>query len=394
MLGKLIPFIVLFLLACGADDYEPVEIGSMDEAVRVGLIMDFGRAEVVATTPRLIPVYYEARTETRNMTFDVEFFRHYALTFEEEYRVFRQFYVLEGDMVSEGTLLASGLYEASEVSLAQHRRMVNDLRRMEDDFPIERVRRQIEIMDLEMEVETATAAERERAIIDLAIRELQYEQFVTQTTRAIENARKRVADAERHFAVEYIVAPFDGLVTFTAPMREGMDVNEGRTIVAVADVDTVFFNVQFQETHVFRYGDVFPVNLAGEEIYVRVSNDPFAAGFRGWWVTNYILRPLSNEGIENALQRMDGDWARLRRQYERRAFPAINMYSDAIWLPHTAIHSTTVMRLELEVVLNYVNIYEDGAYRQRFVTLGPYRHNNHQHILSGVESGQKVVGVQ
>jgi len=391
--GKSLPFIfgVLFLLltACGAE-FETSTIGSFDDAVNAGLIMAFERAEATAALPRYAPVFLDTRVSTRNIVFSIEFFRHYDLPFEMENLSFRQFYVSEGDMVREGDILASGFYEPTDIEIARHRRAVNDLRQMETDFRDERYRRRIEIQDLEREVDTAVATARERAIINLAIRELEYEQFITQTQRAIQNARESIADTEFLFAAEYITAPFDGLITSIAAIREGTTIAENRVIVSIADVDTVFFNVPGPGAHIFRYGDIVPISLAGEEFYAKVASDPFAGGFRGAGA-NFILRPLSYEGIANALYRLEGNWTQLRRYDGRRAYPTQNMYGESIWLPFAAINTVLVTILELPVETYYVIIYDDGVFRQRFITPGLYISGQYQHVLSGVEPGQYVV---
>jgi hypothetical protein len=391
----LIILLILFLSACASDEYdyedENFVPATFAAAIEAGVLMDAVHVAAFARPPQFGVVEVVNLYEDRNVILNINFAVGEGLTFQQPYRYFSEFFVEEWDFVREGDVIASAFYDASDIVVSQHMRARSELARAEEDFAAERYMREIELEETRIAIEFATDTEWERLVINLRMLELQNEQFLINGRRALEETRRRLNETEERISMEYIVAPFDGLVTSLTSIREDAVVATGRVIATVADVDSVFLSASSGVAYIFRYGDVFPATIRDWEFDVRVVNEPFAMGHRQG-SRPYILEPLEDGIIQEILYYLEGDWDALINQGERRAHPRFNMFGYGIVLPMRAVQTAIGMTADTE--RQFVFVYEDGVFGRRFVTLAPYRSGQYVYVISGLEAGQKVVGVE
>ncbi|MCL1845488.1 MAG: hypothetical protein FWF77_06260 [Defluviitaleaceae bacterium] len=373
------------LSACATNN--GFEGGTLDEAVYEGVLMAFEDIEDVAAgrLPSPVAVRYRPMAGRPSLNMNVGFGTLELLSFEQPDRILNRFYVEQGDFVRAGDILVSARRENTEIFVQRHLREVDELARFEEDFEYQRTNRQIELEDLRYELETAR--DWERPSINLAIAELEYEDFVRSNERAIIDMRRQIAETEALMNDEYITSPIDGLVIFLDRFfREDWDIDDGHIMAAVADVDTMNLHVR-GHLHILRYDDIVPVIFAEHEFLTRVVNDPFAAGARD--IESVILEPFDSEILPRIFAEFEYDWNSFSGNPSRFAMPTWNMFGPGIWIRNEAVHHEPV-RGEVGATRTFVMVYENGIFGRRIVTLSPYVMGSYVHVLSGLAPGEIV----
>ncbi|MCL2356499.1 MAG: hypothetical protein FWC70_04960 [Defluviitaleaceae bacterium] len=381
----------LIFAACATDG--EFESGTLDAVVADGLLMpfeDIGDA-AAGRLPSPVAVEYRPMPGRLRLNADVGFSVAEELSFELEDRIFNDFYVEPGQFVRAGEILASARRDNTEIFMQRHLRAIDELARFEEDFRDGRDRRSVEIQELRIELETAR--DWERISLNLAIAEIQYEEFVRNSQRMMRDMRRDIADTRVLTADEYITAPFDGLVIhINRTIRPDLEVSEGVLVAIVADVNTMNLNVQ-GNMHFLRYDDIVPVIFAEHEFLTRVVSDPFAGGERGTaW---FILQPLDSQILPQIFAEFEYDWDAFRHNPSRFAEPHWNMFGDGIWVRQEAVFFEAIRG---EVALpgmppptrTFVMVYENGVFGRRIITLSPYTFGSYVHVLSGLVPGEIV----
>jgi len=369
-------------------DGDNSEVSTMATAIEAGVLMDFEQAARVVNLLQIAPVNIGTLYEERSMDLNIGFLVQRNLMFEGQERQFDGFHVTNGQFVQAGDILASATFDGSELFLAQHRNAQNDLYRFETDFLAEQNRRQVEISEMQIAFDRAPANERERLLLNLTLQELRYEQFLSDTRRQMDDMRQSIQETTTLLATEYMTAPFDGVVMNLAAIGIGSPV-EGRNMVVLAEAESVVLTVRTPHMHIIRYGDVFSATLANTTFDVIVVSDPFATGHRQG-NADFLLKPLEPNTLTQIIQTLDNDWRALMEHRNREVNLIWNMFGESIILHRGAIQQSSGRTIYES--MPYVTIYDDGVFRQRFITLGPYGTSQVATVVSGLEAGQKVVG--
>ncbi|MCL1883215.1 MAG: hypothetical protein FWF81_05610 [Defluviitaleaceae bacterium] len=377
-------FSLLFILTSCSESTSSEYHDAFAEAVEEGIIMDFMRVEQIVPALDFAPAEIRDLYEVWGFTTDVDFFVWEALQFEHD-REFGGLNVSLGEVVSAGDVLAYSVFEPTEIFLAQHRLAQRELALFEENFIAEGYTRQIAMDELRLAVELND--EWERFAIELAILELEYEQFETRNLRTMEDMRRRIANTEEYLANEQLIAPFDGVVTHIGGLAQD------ELLIIVSYIPSMHFTLPASHMHIVRYGDVFEVTLREEySFYAKVVSDAFAARGRAWQ-PHFALMPLSFDMVEQALYSIEYQWnIFIGPGMLRRAHPRFNMYGEGIVVPNTAVRIAPAWTGQ-DYGGYYVHIYEDGVIGRRFVSVG-YTSGGEVLIISGIEPGQMVVGAR
>jgi len=388
---------MLLLTACGEDyyneyedyEYEPeIIIGTFEAAVEAGLLMDLQRAEATAVIPRTAPVEISHLSLPQSSRLNVNVNVTEPMSFDNPYTIFNGFYVSLGEIVREGDILASASPEVTDFFAMHHRNARNDLSRFESDFAQERVRRQIEMDDTQIEIDRTTGSVRERHMLNLEIQRLRYEQYVLDTNRTIYNMRRAIEAEAELIDDEFLIAPFDGIIVDVASIRIGSQ-TQRRHMITVARSDSVFFSVNANNFHTFRYGDILPAEVGDLEFHVQVVNDPFATGTRDGQHL-FLLSPIEPGIFEELLYRYDNSWDRIWGRGDAYVRPIWNMFGEGIVISNGIIQ--TAPSRHGGPGSPYVTVYENGTFGRRFITVAPYVAMSQVVVISGLYPGQEVVG--
>ena len=399
---------LLFVLAgCVAPYNEYSHQDALAAAIYEGIIIDPTEIEVLADIGLdIAPIELSDIGGTRSIPIGLRFAIEEGVSFEHN-RYFHELYVEVGQMVSAGDVLASSVFEPSDIALAQYRRARSELERFRTDNTIQRYNHHIEIDETRLALELASGNDWERYAIRLRQQELNYERFTVNSARTLERLQETLDERAEYLANEQIVAPFDGLVVYTSLIREEQPTTG--EIVRIVDVNSFYFLAQAPSAGVLlpqhwqvvaRYGDIFQMTLAEHELYVQVVSDPIAAGFR-LGEAEFIVMPLERQIVYDILEELDNDWLMLGRLPLRVMHPVWNKFGEGIVLPQWAVHTDGWIE---DNPNSFVVIYEGGVFRRRYVTVGPYFVQLHVpgvggmrfavYVIDGIEPGQKVVGAQ
>jgi len=375
---------VLLLSACSRTQISYNFDESLDAAIADGFIMPLDNVGAVAGRElNLIEVTIADGSAPRPTTVTAHLIIREDLGFKHADRYLDNIYVELGQLVSAGDVIASTIYEPPDILLAQQRLLRQELARFEADTAVEYSRLRSEIEELRLALAFAADDEWERYSLRLSLYELRLENFLLNSRRERENFRRRQADMYDMLAVDQIIAPFCGVITFVANATHGATLLEGQRVVTIADTSSLYFIPSLVPNTVVRYGDVFLLQVTDvAEFYVRVVGDNFAAGLSGH--TRHYLAPVNPADIDALLYAIDYDWLELER-LRMRAYPTWNMFGEGILMSDRNIH--------YDGYRPFVLAYENGSIGRRFVTLAPYSlPMRYVYIISGLEPGQWVVG--
>ena len=402
---KILVLMLLFTIllnACGANDandYTPI---GLEGAVEDGTILYLPRAE----EQTFETVDFILRDMSREVGFtNIRFaFSSRELLFFERTGGYVEILVNNGDFVYRGDVLAVLSFE--DESIIMHKR--NAEVRLEQFLRSseETENRLIELIDETRENLSFATDSRlvelslrlELALIDLELFRLRRAEQVRELTDAL-------AEIEEIMAGDKILAPFDGLILNT--FQHGNFIHHFHAIVDIADYRDFFVYAEpiglvllempefMSPRALFRYGDVLLVRSQRTftdedgitrpiaEFYVRVSNDPFAAGFT--CNLSYTLIPLDRQAFfdmiyEAGLSKQEG----LSMLIEIRT--SINMTPTLYSLHHRAVRW-------VDWQTHYVNVLYNGVLSRRYIVpgVGILRRAGYFQVLSGIEPGMQVV---
>jgi len=313
-----------------------------------------------------------------------QFIIHENLSFQHADRYLNNIYVEPGQLVGTGDILASTIFEPSDILLAQQHLLQQELARFQANAAHEYSRLRSEIEELRLAIAFATGSSWERYSLSLSLYELMLEDFLLNRNHERENFRRQQADMYNLLAPEQLISPFCGVITFVSHATHGSTLPAGQRVISIADTNSLFFTTFLTHDAVVRYGDVFPLVIPQmAEFYVRVVNDTFAAGIGRYQALNY-LAPVNPADMDALLYAVNHDWLELEGM-RTRIYPTWNMLGEGITLPERIIH--------WDGYRPFVLLYENGSIIRRFVTLAPYQlPMRYVYIISGLEPGQRVVG--
>lgn len=376
---------VLLLSACSRTQISYSFDDSLHAAIADGFLMSIDNADAAtARELNLIEVTVTDGSTPRPIsTVAAQLLIREDLSFKQADRYLDNVYVELGQLVSAGDVLASTIFEPPDILLAQQRLLRQELARFEVDYANEYSRLRSVIEELRLALTFATDDEWERYSLKLSLYELRLENFLLDRRHERENFRRRQNEMYDMLAVEQIIAPFCGVITFVSNAAHGATLLEGQRVISIADTSSLYFVVALAPDTVIRYGDVFLLEVTDvAEFYVQVVNDNFAAGLPGA-NTRYYLTPVNPADIDALLYAVDHDWLELERM-RMRIYPTWNMFGEGIIMSDRNIH--------YDAYRPFVLVYENGSIGRRFVTIAPYSlPMRYVYIISGLEPGQWVV---
>ena len=395
-------FTVLLLGSCvanNAPDYTPI---GLEAAVEDGTILYLQRAE----EEMFETVDFILRDMSRTLGFsNIRFaFTSREMLFFERTGGYVDILVNNGDFVYKGDVLAILSFE--DESMLMHKR--NAEVRLEQFLrsSAETENRLIELIDETREnLDFATDSQLIELSLRLELAVIDLELFRIRRAEQVQELTYALTEIEEIMAGDKILAPFDGLILNT--FQRGSFISGFPAIIDIADyrdfyveaepIGTVLLEMpeQMSQQALFRYGDVLLVRsqrmFTDEdgitrpivEFYVRVSNDPWAAGFRH--DLSYTLIPLDRQAFfdmvyEAGLSLQEG----LSMLIDIRA--SVNMTPGIYSLPIGAVR-------QVDWATNYVRVLYNGVPSRRYVILGArdFRGGRYVQILSGIEPGMQAV---
>ena len=385
--------VVLLLTSCSGrtQDYNFEE--SFNAAVAGGFILPTGNIGAAASgeTATVEARISDGGVQRTVSTVSAQFAHFKDLAFVHADRYLSGIYVERGRFVSAGDVLASTVFEPSDIQIAERRLRQQEFAHFEADTAEEHSLRRAEIDELRNNLSFACDSEWERYSLKLSHRELALEYFLHNSRRQRENLRRRLDELNRQLEPEQLIAPFCGIVTFVAQLAPGADFVPGQRIVSIADTNSLFFMATFTpgagdptENVLIRYGDVIPLRIPDiAEFYVRVASDAYAVGLRSGQVNHHLV-PVNPDDLDALMYALEYDWLALER-LAVIIYPTWNKFGEGI------IMST--WNIQWDGYRPFVLVYENGSIGRRFVTLAPYLLPHRQvYIISGLEPGQRVVG--
>ena len=288
--------------------------------------------------------------------------------------VFGEYLVENFQEVKKGDPLISYTIGVDLISIEE---MKMNLVRSEDDFSKGLGRRQEELANLReslLYVESDSNNEK-RAKINIQKKEIELEKYINQTEKNLENTRERIRELELNLEPHYVYAPYNGIVFFFDPVKEGMAIDRGTHLLQIVDTDSVFLSAPSSANDKLWYNMQVSVTL------ITNRQEDTSNVYKGKIISadSLINRQVSSGTfyiqIENAKEIL---------QFGQTA----NVYAEEIRVEDVIVIPSSSVNLDSGK--RYVYILDDsGAMRKQYIT---GRDNGvEMWIYNGLEVGQQII---
>jgi len=370
--------------------------------------------------PELITPHIGSLYTTANISLFVHFPGDEWLGFERtqgyvEFGMVDGEYIARGHVVQEGDVIAYLAYNYERTEIYRDA-AAQRLREFDQNTINERNRRLDEIANAEITLENACEETWPQFALHLAQLELAYERFNFTSRNARYPLAQALADLDTMLEGEYLIAPFDGVITFAVSRRYRMvpagphafykvyyplniagwaaywpgifRISSPNDFVFIAQINSsAFAATPVPHANILRYGEILIVQGRHADgspmrpVYAQVVSDSWRAGTRDDFT--FWLRPLDAQGlIEYFRERDSYNYLLALSQVVLTIPQRIAVVDNGMLLPAAVVHREDAGR--------FVYIYEMGSVTKRYVVTGPTL-SGYTQIISGLELDTKVV---
>lgn len=302
------------------------------------------------------------------------------LFFEMEGLPFDQFHVRTGQQVTEGQLLATLYTPLRREEVENQQLHINRLHRTHN-LAIQARDVEIDLMHVHYAEQIQAAAENNEPPIREAARQILFDIDRLQLLREQEIQWQRIDRADAYIRLNEllenlqgteIVAPFDGVITYVAPLIHGGWPGSGRRILYIAPLDA---------PHIVEYvGEVLP----NRQRVTRIEGD--ISGRR----INLTYKPLTREEV--AYYSLHNLPRRTRFTFEENEYiplgAAVRIFVYTVYIPET-LRIPTLALFGSGMAL-YVYRMENGNWVPTNVTIGT-RTTAFTEITGGLSEGDELL---
>ena len=287
---------------------------------------------------------------------------------------FDGFHVMVGERVVEGQLLARLDMEdieeersnlLREISFVQgNHEFENEMKRNEISI-LRSQRNELLFADADRELVNVKTVEIDRKQLELEHGYEQQELFIRELEIQVENLDEQLVNGE-------ILAPFDGIVTWLAPITFGESIYPFQTIVCISNGQDVFIEYASNEHIRFSADNPIIKALVGEELYdlrVRVLSDEE----RSRYAANNLNPPIRFEFVNSGHNLVPGAPVVIRHY--------VDVAYDTLKIPVNGLYTVSGE--------TYVYVNNNGNREKRYVEVG-IRNRAFVEILYGLVEGDEV----
>lgn len=184
-----------------------------------------------------------------------------SITWEGGDAYFQEVDISQGQRVKKGDVLMTLRLEDRNVELETQKLQ---LRRMEENFAEEKTNRLKAIEDAHSAAQLLESYDREIALLKAEKLQVEYERYVDQTQKSIDQTREKIQIIEQEQQTSTVVAPFDGYVNKLTTYSIGDKVTTGKELLVLVNTEILKMTVSKTETGsylrynmpiTFQYGD-------------------------------------------------------------------------------------------------------------------------------------------
>lgn len=315
---------------------------------------------------------YTEVTSLRNA--EVISLRNDSVRIDHDNGVFGEYLVDNLQEVKKGDPLISYTIGVDLISIEE---MKMNLVNREDGFSKGLSQRQEELANLRnalLGLESGSNDEK-KAKINIQKKEIGLERYINDTEKSLEDTKEKIRELESNLEPQYVYAPYNGIVFFFEPVKEGAAINRGTHLLQIIDTDSVFLSAPSSANDKLWYNMEVSVTL------ITNRQEDTTNVYKGRIISadSLINRKVSSETfyilLENAKDVLNfGQTANVYAEEIR--------VEDVIIIPSSSVNMDSGKR--------YVYILDDsGAMQKQYIT---GRDNGvEMWVYNGLEVGQQII---
>ncbi len=210
---------------------------------------------------------------------------------------------------------------------------------------------------------------------------ISYEQEIYVTQNRIGVLTEEIAELREEMDIQYIFAPYDGMISYIRRLEEGDAVDPTLSIVNLMDIENMLLRLKNPKG--FRYGDTVDVTIkySKEELFLtgKVISSPIILPQEYREEAYYVAVDFSG-ATDNFIE----DFINIYKTFNVNA--EVTTVSE--YVPNTLLLDRALVTKEDDK--QYVNILEDGVVKKRYFT-SIYNNSEYYAVVDGLSAGQEIL---
>ncbi|HWT76811.1 MAG TPA: hypothetical protein VN258_19095 [Mobilitalea sp.] len=305
---------------------------------------------------------------------EINFLRNDILTIDQPEGTFVQYLITNNQQVKEGDPLLSYQIPSDRIGVDEKKLQ---LKQNESAYQESQKQKEKEIDANKQKLYTMDNSSIEAQILQLNIRKMEsaYEQYQYQTEKSINELKTAIKELESDMELQYIYAPYDGVVFIDDKIKEGTLLNQGTRLIYIYDIKSAVLGTSVKEISKLWYD--MEVSVTGisnmKEDTANIHKGKIIAVdslYNGKASTGMIYIQLDNtEELISSIQKA-------------------NITSNSVSVDHVLIIPLSVVKKSDD--MKYVFVLDaDGVIRKQYIT---GRDNGvDMWVYSGLSEGQQIV---
>lgn len=303
-----------------------------------------------------------------------QFLRNDNLTIDKPQGTFVEYLVTNGQIVKEGDPLVSYQIPSDSIGITEKKMQLDQ---NQSDFQDNLQRKEDEVNKNIERLYTMDSKTIEAQILQLNIKKMQttYKQYTYQTTKSIRELKATIEELETNIKLQYIYAPYEGVVYPDDKMKEGTIIDPSKQLIYIYDIKSAVLGTAANEISNLWYQ--MDVSVTGINNMKEDTSNTHKGKVVG--VDSLYNGKVSTGMIYIQLDEMEDLLSSMQRA---------NISTISVSVENVLVIPVSVVKNDND--MKYVFIMDDGGViRKQYIT--GRDNGSEMWVYSGLAEGQRIV---